>query len=452
MEKTWDIIGKGRMHLSKELRKFKMQGYIDKMDFYGYKLDDNGLTGIARFGLRLRGYTAGNINLEVPLAFDAGQNKFSIPVICYMDGETFNISQEFFDNLLGQVNLVQTTVPDGGWMSPDKSNLGTYIRMNPANKYASTSDKSMAMNHFLLCLGATRTTLKDAAINTAIDMLHGGIKIDDAMFRLLAIFLPRLSMNDLTSVVQGVYGGRVGKRLAFDEDAYDIPTSLYDMVEAEEAVEEYDESWRAPYQAPYVYEPEKRPYEEPAKVIDITEGPVQELPVVLEPAPQGREDVEIIVPESYDQVIYPTAAQLQQLIKLYRVIRFSYRKLNGEFTMREVEPHYLWLTKKRNIIMISWDYQRNDWRGFDIARVRDVDVSHYADWKNLGEFMAIVDKANEKGLKVPINYRDIYKPRGPYHENVVDHRGSRMGSVLGNQFMALHQFLSGLDQLVGEVI
>ena len=135
-------------------------------------------------------------------------------------------------------------------------------------------------------------------------------------------------------------------------------------------------------------------------------------------------------------------------IKLYRVLRFSYRKLNGEFTQREVEPHYVWLTKKGNLITICWDFQRDDWRAFDLNRIRDVDVSYYGDWKELGEFMAMAEKAQAKGIKLPINTRDVYSPRGPWSETMTNQRlhhrlvkkAMHIGSVLKDQM----EYLDGL--------
>ena len=439
MAKSWNIIPKGRQKIMSALREYDIEGFVESVELQGWRLMTP-TSGTATFGVKLRGITAGNINLEIPLAFDASEDKITNPVIAYYNGDVINLSQGFFDRVMGSVNLTQRVIPPWGWMERDHldKQFFTYV-INPPNKYEvgevtkyssrMSRDHYEAFKRFIICYAGSDVTIADSVANDANIYLEEGLDLGDALFRLLTSYLGELDIDTITNIAQEAYKKHSSikdivrtEAVALMKQGLDYKeivnrlTTMFaslDIAEIMGIVDSLIRFAKAVYANRTAQDPEMEAWwEEAEEFPELEELPEDEE--ILELTELIEEEPIIEVPVEYERIIFPTPYQLQQLIKLYRIIRFTYRKLNDEFTMREVEPHYLWITGKGNIVMISWDFLRGDWRAFDINRIRDVDVSYFGEWTEMGEFIGMLEDARAKGIEMPINYRDIFDPRGPY--------------------------------------
>jgi len=365
-----DLIGRDK--ILSYFSGFDLSGFITDFKVLQYRMLDNS-KGVVTYSIKLRGYTGGNVDIEIPVMFDIEVGEVQRPVIGYINGNVILLSEGVLNSLLDSFNLKRKFYP--GWISfnyaiSDKD----YNIYNDWNKYRVASledlednDLMSALNGYFLCLGASKDTLLNVIRDRASYLCRDGVSYDDASVYMVGSYL----------------GGNV--------DFFDIKKVVND-----------------------VYNFSKR-------------------------YAQG----ELEIPEYYERIEFPEIADLLDVIKLYHVIRFAYRKLNGEYTTRVVEPHYLWYTNKGNVILIGWDYSRGDWRAFDLNRIRDVDVMYLGDWIELGKFLAMVQSYG----KVPDDYRDVFKPRGPYHDFVVNVRGS-----LNNLRDRTKPVLSIMIDKIGKVI
>lgn len=480
MVKSWNIIPKGRLKIMSTLRDYDFDGFVESVELQNYRMI-NEYSGTATFGVKLRGITAGNINLEIPLAFDASKDKVSEPVVVYYNGDVITLSQGFFDRVFGSINLTKQVVPPWGWMERDdlKKSMVTFV-LNPPNKYevgettkyssngSMSSDHLEAFKRFVICYAAGEETILDAVSNDASLYKEEGLELGDALFRLLTSYLGQASVDEIADIAQDTYykAGALRDTIRTKavalmkqgfgyQDIINRLSTMFATIELGEVTAIVDSLIVYAHKrlaGRTAQDPEMEAWWEEAEELPMLEELPDEEEIIELTDEVFEEEPLIEVPVEYERIIFPTPYQLQQLIKLYRVIRFTYKKLNDEFTMREVEPHYLWITGKGNIVMISWDFLRGDWRAFDINRVRDVDVSYFGEWKEMGEFMAMVEDARAKGLEPPINYRDIFSPRGPYSEDMTTHRlhsalmstSTRFGSVLRDQTRMMAQIFGGL--------
>jgi hypothetical protein len=194
----------GQTTLLKFFRGFKISGYVDSVHLRGYRLEKN--AGVCTFGVKLRGLTGGNIDLEVPMAFDIESGTVREPVLAFIDGRAHLISQGMFNKMLDRLNLEKKWVP--GWMSPVREeNEFRTIRMNDPNKYKIASqnlgdpDFSEAFEDYNLCLSASFDTLHKAIGLKALDMLVQGFSRKATRQRLAFNFLGATSFTNINVMV-----------------------------------------------------------------------------------------------------------------------------------------------------------------------------------------------------------------------------------------------------------
>jgi hypothetical protein len=410
----------GRRKILEFLQDFEMDGYISDIKVRRVVQTSYNKKGTVTFGITLRGFTAGNIDLEVPLTFDVDTKEMSNPAVAFVDGEAVLITQSLFDNILERYNMKRKFHP--GWMNRDnyESPATYFIYNNYENRYSSKIDKrelKNAVSCFLINLLSGSENVK-SAFNKSLKKARR--YEDEKLLNLLLAFGSRVSSDSIINVYENNFKNNLNinnfirERKAQEDEFEEAPAEEYELLE------------------------EVKPEEQaPA------------------PTPEGEievKDIDIIVPEVYDKVVYPEARDLLELIRLYRIIRFTYRKLNDEWVMRTTDPHYLWLTKKGNIICIAWDYYRDDWRAFDINRMKDVNIYYRDEWIELGKFLKMLEEFREQGFEVEYNYNDIFSPRGPYYDTLVYVRGNlqKMNKKFGDPLHTLvESMIEKFDIILG---
>lgn len=329
-------------------------------------------TGIVTYGVKLRGFTGGNFDLEIPLFFSKESGKISDPVIGFVQGQAILLSEAALGRLLGSANLTRKFAP--GWMNIHKlTNEPTFFVFNPENKYASKPEHSNSESDYYIAKMGSKRQVKIAMLRMGLDSTL--CDSSDTLQRMLLAFGSRLGFEEIC-------------KIAADPEQMELPF--------EDEPEQLGFEWLEE--------------ETPEEIPEETEEPVEEK-LIIE------------APEDYRKIVFPSIGELLEIIRLYRLIKFVYRKLNDEWVFRTTEPHYLWKTKKGNIIMIAWDKYREDWRAFDIARLRDVEVLYNKEWRDLGQFIAILEKAKDQQDEHLLQ-QEAFSPRGPYHDYVTNVRGS----------------------------
>jgi len=377
MEKTIYLDVEGRQELLKYLKDFQIKGTVADIKVRRY---DQG-SGVVTYGLKLHGYTGGNFDIEIPLHFNEETGKVSKPVIGYVYGQAVLLSASTFDNLLSSANLSKKYSP--GWMSVEKvTHPSVGWVFNLENKYASISEADKCLSDFYIVGSGSPEQVRDALRRARVR--NANIEEGD----LYLAFGARLSYSTI-------------QRLAQE------PIDEFEIHPEEEVSREL-----APEEEFYTeWEPEEE-----------------------EAAPE--EEPLIIVPEEYKKIVFPTVGELLELVRLYKTIKFVYKKLNDEWVFRTAEPHYVWKTKKGNLLVIAWDLYRNDWRSFDINRIRDVEIYYDRDWMELGQFIAMIENL-KKNRQEHLLWVDIFNPRGPYHKQISDIRGSLKSMKAGGPLKSL---------------
>lgn len=369
-----NLASEGSRVLMKFLQRFKMNGFIDSVRLQGYRFDDDQV-GVCTYGIKLRGYTGGNVNVEVPLPFNAVEGIVREPIVAFLDGRATLISQGMFDRIFGSLNLEKKMMP--GWMNfIENPSSWTMVIRNDKNKYRVGSsligDPEMgeAFENFNICLSGSEEMITITASRRAVELMDTGMSPEEAVLNLNANFLGSLSKQRLNSIVKDVMG-----LTRFAQE----PPLIPGMVE--------------------VPLPTEIPGPAPAEVFP-EELPPQELYEVEEPVPIETEEAPLLpIEEPIRQLPYipvPTARDLADTIKVMHIIRFIYQKMTGETGERTVEPHYVWLTNNGRMILIAWDQARSNWRSFDLNRVKDVNVGYNGDWVDLGNFNGMVEEMRGK--------------------------------------------------------
>ena len=404
--KTLYLDVEGRRIIQKYLFGFRLKGYAE--DIKVRRFDPK--KGIVTYGVKLRGLSAGNIDLEIPLHLKDG--KLSEPVIGFVDGNAVLLGEGLFTSLLDSVNL--KTKHYTNWMDLNRQfGVGELFIINKPNKFASQKvELEEAISDFFVNTSSSILSVSKSLNKKGRILLASGLSTEDALSNLYSSFGSRIPFSLLRK---------------FAEDDYEFygespPGVTPDT--GEEGYEEYETQGEYPAELETLMQEEQVVHEE------VPEAVSEETVEYEEPEPKYEPLIE--VPEVYREIIFPSVEELIEIIKYYRVIKFVYKKLNDEWTIRTVEPHYLWLTKKGNIVMISWDYLRGDWRAFDIGRVREVEVLNHGEWIELGQFVSMLEDAQGKGVE-NLDMNDAYIPRGPYHDTVTRVRGElkRMNRKFG---------------------
>jgi len=454
-----DLIAEGNRVLLKFLRDFHLNGFVDAIQLRGYRVDKG--VGIATFGIRLRGYTGGNIDLETPMAFDVREGTMTAPVIAFIDGRTTLISQGLFDKVFDQVNLERKWVP--GWMSVIPSDTYSFSRViiNDKNKYKSASSHvddevyPEAFEDFNACLAATKRHLRQALAHRVLGMIQDGLTASEVQHGLYVNFLGSLSKTDIDHAIKRVV--QAYRRVAQEP----LPPGFEELFPLEEPIEvapgevpPLPEEFAEPVPLEFEEEvpleeglpPEEAiptPALEEPEVPEVPEVPVAEIPPAVEPAPPV---------ELFPSIEHPSVADIIGIIKLYHLLRFLYTKLNGEMGMREAEPHYVWRTNKGNYVVISWDRDRNNWRSFDLNRMGGPEVSYDGNWMNLGQFNGMVGQLPDADAwhETIVNPKDVFSQKGPMHTDLRYVRGAlvkdlrKMGKHFGSVLREKANYLAGV--------
>lgn len=337
-EKVIRLDEEGRKLLVKFFRDFGLDGWIDDIKVRRYNQRD----GVVTYGVKLRGFTGGNIDVEVPVIFDISERKLKPPVICFIDGRAFLLNESLLSDIMNGVNLRKRNYL--GWMDVDGVyGVGFYTIQNPANKYGNRERENVRLS-FDLNRFASKRMVEVA-------------------------FSRELSRNDLERM-----NLNFGARLGF---------------------------------------------------------------IFLRKAKNGYMG-ETVRPEIYRGIIFCSADELLELIKLYRLIKFAYEKMNDRWIWRVVEPYYLWKTRDGDIVLVGWDYIGNDWRDYDIGKVMDIGIRYDKEWIELERFVNLLEYL--RGIKG--NRR--FQLEKPYYENLVQIRGNIC--KMGKRFKGLAaELLNRLD-------
>jgi len=427
----------GRKKLLEFFQDFDMDGYISDIKVRRMIQEPDSKKGTVTYGVTIRGYTSGNIDLEIPLTFDADLKELSIPVIAFINGRATLINQGLMDSLLSSYNFEKKFYP--GWM--DVYNLtspASYFIYNRFNeRYSNKIGKKITrkkewedcVNDFLINMLSGNKSV-GRVFKKKIKNIRGSN--EDELTSLILSFGSRIRLSSIINIYEYTLSKKSNINKIYNENrvvkAEDLPEfPEYNPLDFIEDEEEKDEDL-----------PEFPDYS-PLDFIEEEPEELEVIPVPSEYEEQEFKDVDIVIPETYTKIVYPEPRELIELIRLYRIIRFTYKKLNDEWVMRTGEPHYLWLTKKGNIICILWDYYRGNWRAFDISRMKDVEVYYSDRWLQLGQFLEVLENFRQEGAEIGYDYTEIFSPRGPYHDSLVYVRGNlkKMNSKFGEPLRGL---------------
>ena len=388
-EKTIYLDVEGRQELMRFLKDFQIKGTIADIKVRRY----DKTSGVVTYGLRLHGYTGGNFDIEIPLYFNEKTGKVSKPVIGYVYGQAVLLSAATFDNLLSSSNLSKKYSP--GWMAVEKEQYPTVGWIfNLENKYAAKNEANKCLSDFYIVGSGSIEQVKDALRRARVrneDIEEGSLYL---------AFGSRLSYSAIR---------RLGQEPIDENEIHPEEEVTRELAPEEEFYTEW--------------EPEEEEVVEPEEPL-------------------------IVVPEEYKKIIFPTVGELLELVRLYKTIKFVYKKLNDEWVFRTAEPHYVWKTKKGNLLVIAWDLYRNDWRAFDLNRIRDVEIYYDKDWMELGQFIALIENL-KKNRQEHLLWVDIFTPRGPYYKQISDIRGSLKSMKAGGPLKSLiAKMIKKLDLLL----
>lgn len=471
-----DLTSQGRYVLSKFLGKFKINGFIDAIGLRGYHFDDDD-TGIGTFGVRLRGYTGGNIDMEVPLSFCTKDGSINDPVFGFIDGKSVAITQGTFDRIFSSLNLERKMSPGWMYMSTPYDEF-TAVKMNDSNKYkvASTmigdDELGEAFENFMLCAAASLNTVETAIRNRIQALDDIGLSGGSIKLNLYVNFLGVVSKDTLDRLVEETVGNTPFKgnasvvaKVVRSADDVKMPIlpfggDIKEELDAYEGIDPDESDVR------YNFDPAQTdPFNEPAleetDLQNMSDENFYEVPEPVDMAP--KDVVEIVeVPDIYQPSHSSvTPEDIINIIKLLHILKFPYQKLDGDSAIRTTDPHYVWNTKNNKMILIGWDRDRGDWRSYDLSRMGDndaVQVSFDNDWVSLGKFLDMVSKMEPSLERTEIleNYTDQFIPQAgkPLYHEIRQFRGfairdlnklrPRYGFLVQKKIDCMIDFLRGI--------